>query len=123
MAIEINAKELKKARKEAARREKVEAVKAKFKGAIDWCNNNKEILILLVPAAVTCVTATTKFANKHINLVKEEKLKDLYCYDRSLGHYWALRRELTNSEWLEIDARKAAGERLSDILESMKVLK
>ena len=50
-------------------------------------------------------------------------MKDLYCYDRSLGHYWRLRRELSNKEWLEIDQRKKNGERLADILDEMKVLK
>ena len=60
---------------------------------------------------------------KRVNLRKEEKLKDLYCYDRSLGHYWALRRELTNKEWVEINKRKQNGERLADILSELKVLK
>lgn len=62
-------------------------------------------------------------ANGQIKLNKEKDLKDLYCYDRSLGHYWKLRRELTNTEWVEIDKRKNNGERLSDILSEMKVLK
>jgi len=53
----------------------------------------------------------------------KEKAKDLYCYDRSVGHYWKLRRELSNKEWLEIDQREKNGERLSDILSEMKVLK
>ena len=48
--------------------------------------------------------------SKHAALTKEQNLKDLYCYDRSLGHYWKLRRELTNEEWLEIDKRKKNGE-------------
>ena len=61
--------------------------------------------------------------SKRINLRKQEELKDLYCYDRSLGHYWRLRRELSNKEWLEIDQRKKNGERLSDILAEMKVSK
>ena len=60
--------------------------------------------------------------SKHAALTKEQTLKDLYCYDRSLGHYWKLRRELTNEEWLEIDKRKKNGERLSDILDAMRVL-
>ena len=53
----------------------------------------------------------------------KEKVKDLYCYDRSVGHYWKLRRELSNKEWLEIDQREKNGERLSDILSEMKVMK
>ena len=67
--------------------------------------------------------AVAKVVSKRINLRKQEELKDLYCYDRSLGHYWRLRRELSNKEWLEIDQRKKNGERLSDILAEMKVLK
>ena len=56
--------------------------------------------------------------------MKEEKqLKNDYCYDRSLGHYWKLRRELTNEEWIAIDKRKRNGERLGDILAELKVLK
>ena len=54
---------------------------------------------------------------------KDEELHDLYCYDRSLGHYWRLKRELSNKEWLEIDKRKKEGERLADILADMRVLK
>ena len=64
-----------------------------------------------------------KVVGKYVNQHKQEDLKDLYCYDRSLGHYWKLRRELTNDEWLEIDKRKKNGERLSDILDELKVLK
>lgn len=69
-------------------------------------------------------TATiVKVVGKRINLHKQESVKNLYCYDRSLGHYWRLRRELSNREWLEIDNRKRNGERLSEILDEMKVLK
>ena len=64
-----------------------------------------------------------KVVGRHVQQNKEKDLKDLYCYDRSLGHYWKLRRELTNSEWVEIDRRKSNGERLADILEELKVLK
>jgi hypothetical protein len=61
------------------------------------------------------------FNNKEMK--KQEDLKNLYCYDRSLGHYWKLKRELTNSEWVEIDKRKKNGEHLADILDELKVLK
>lgn len=89
----------------------------------DWFIRNKEYVITLTPVIVGGVTTVAKVVSKRVNLRKQEELKDLYCYDRSLGHYWRLRRELSNKEWLEIDQRKKNGERLSDILAEMKVLK
>lgn len=106
---------------------KLDRVKRKLKesGRKAWgfVVENKEILMILVPAAVGGVTAITKVIGKHVNLRKEENLEEKYCYDRSLGHYWALKRELTNTEWLEIDRRRKEGERLSDILSDFKVLR
>lgn len=97
--------------------------KAKLEMAGDWFNRNKEIVLVLAPVFIGGITTVVKVVGKHVNLHKEEAVKNLYCYDRSLGHYWALRRELSNKEWLEIDQRKKNGERLSDILEALKVLK
>lgn len=88
-----------------------------------WINRNKEMIILFTPVIVGAGTTLFRVVSKNVNLRKEKAVKDLYCYDRSLGHYWALRRELKNSEWVEIDKRKANGERLADILSEMKVLK
>lgn len=100
-----------------------EKINSMFQTGKDWVVENKEIIITLTPVVVGGITTITKVVGKHVNLHKEEVLKDLYCYDRSLGHYWRLRRELSNKEWLEIDRRKANGERLADILAEMKVLK
>lgn len=96
---------------------------AKFQECKDWMRRNKEAVIILAPILIGGVTTIVKVVGKRANLNKEEAVKNLYCYDRSLGHYWALRRELSNKEWLEIDARKRAGERLSDILDELRVLK
>ena len=100
-----------------------EKIKSKLKKGAAWCAKNKETLIALTPVVVGGISTITKVVGKHINLRKEETVKELYCYDRSLGHYWSLRRDLTNKEWLEIDERKKNGERLADILAGMKVLK
>ena len=88
-----------------------------------WICDNKDIVITVTPIAIGGLVTITKVIGKRINLRKQEELHDLYCYDRSLGHYWRLRRELSNKEWLEIDNRKKNGERLSDILSELKVLK
>lgn len=56
------------------------------------------------------------------NINEQERIKEEYVYDRSLGHYWKLKRPLDNDEWREIEERKRNGERLGDILEELKVL-
>lgn len=100
-----------------------EEVSYKFKQVSCWIYNNRDMIMVIGPLVIGSLTAIIKFTGKHINLKKEQQNKDLYCYDRSLGHYWKLRRELTNHEWIEIDKRKANGERLADILDELKVLK
>nr|DAJ42766.1 MAG TPA: hypothetical protein [Caudoviricetes sp.] len=98
-------------------------IKSKINDAKEFVIRNKEELIVIVPVVITGTATIVKVVGKRINLHKQESVKNLYCYDRSLGHYWRLRRELSNREWLEIDNRKRNGERLSEILDEMKVLK
>ena len=121
--VMIDVTELNEAGKKAGFREFKENLKQKANNVRWWIHDNKEMIMVLGPGAIAGVAAIVKTIGKHVNLRKEENLKDMYCYDRSLGHYWQLRRELTNKEWLEIDTRKKNGERLADILEELKVLK
>lgn len=114
---------MKKFKREQKKREFKEKINSTFQKGCDWFYRNKELAVILTPIAIKGVTTVVKVVAKNVNLRKEESLKELYCYDRSLGHYWKLRRELTNKEWLEIDRRKRNGERLADILEELKVLK
>lgn len=97
--------------------------KEKYNSVKTWCANNTELALAIGSGVVGVVGWVAKTAVKVHSQHKEELLKNNYCYDRSLGHYWKLRRELTNSEWVEIDKRKKNGERLADILDSLKVLK
>lgn len=94
----------------------------KTKQAYQWCKENPEATIAIGSFILAGGKYLGKAAIKRSNIKAEENVKNLYCYDRSLGHYWKLRRELRNDEWLEIDKRKQNGERLSDILASMRVL-
>lgn len=110
-------------RKETKKREFKEKLNSKIRRGKEWFVRNREAIITLTPIIIGGAATIAKVVGKRVNLRKQEELKDLYCYDRSLGHYWRLRRELTNKEWLEIDQRKKNGERLSDILSEMKVLK
>lgn len=114
--IFCSTEELEKKRKEEKKRETIEAVK-------QWCFDNKEEILLAIPAICGLLYKGSKTIGKRVNLAEEKRLKENYVYDRSLGHYWELRRKLTNSEWAEIERRKRNGEKLADILSSMRVLK
>ena len=98
-------------------------LKQKIRDGKEWVIANKGVIITLAPVVIGGVTTIVKVVGRHVNLRKQESVKNLYCYDRSLGHYWSLRRELTNEEWIAIDRRKKNGERLADILDELKVLK
>lgn len=101
---------------------KTKATEAKDK-TIEFVKDHKEIFIAAIPFVLSFGKAAYK-ANKKSKALKAEKnLKDLYCYDRSMGHYWKLKRSLTNREWLEVSKRRKKGEAVADILESMRVLK
>lgn len=84
--------------------------------------DNKEIIIVATPVVLSVVTPIVKSVTKHNNLLKEEDLKNLYYYDRSQGHYWKLRRELSGREFVDIAHRRQAGEKLVDILDDLRVL-
>ena len=91
-----------------------------------WFVEDHKAQIAAVAAATPVVVGTimqiARMVSQQDRLKKAKDLKELYCYDRSLGHYWKLRRELTNDDWLAIDARKRSGERLADILKELNVL-
>lgn len=95
----------------------------KSKAASDWISEHSDTVSEVVIVVLLGGSALVSQLHKSAVLRKEDRLKNLYCYDRSLGHYWRLRRELTNSEWIEIDRRKRNGERLADILDELRVLK
>lgn len=97
-------------------------VKCKYDKAKEWCIQNKELVIAAVPALITGAFEIIKIASKADAREEEKELKELYIYDRSMGHYWKLRRRLTNSEYREIERRRAEGESMGEILESMRVL-
>lgn len=98
-------------------------LKDRINSAMNWCKENKDVLVVIVPAAVTGVACLCKVGGKLADVHKEHNHQNLTCYDRSLGHYWQLKRELGNDEWIAIEQRRKNGERLADILSEMKVLK
>lgn len=109
--------------KEQKRAEAMEKIHSKIQNGREWVGQNMGLMIKFAPIVMVSAATITGVVGKQINLREKKLLKELYCYDRSLGHYWKLRRALTNSEWLTIDSRKNNGERLADILADLKVLR
>lgn len=108
-------------------KQKIQDLKWKIKDAVHdgcvWVVNHQGELIVWGSILVPVVGGVVKTCIRNRNLHKEEHLKEEYCYDRSLGHYWALKRKLSNKEWLEIEERRKNGDRLADILADLRVLK
>lgn len=79
---------------------------------------------ILTPIVVPAIIGTTaKVISKTAKTKELHELKDLMVYDRSHGHYYALKREPSNKEWAEFDRRKDDGEPIRDILDDMRLLK
>ena len=75
---------------------------------------------------ITLGLPTIKLVNEtrtKIRLEKIERDKLLRMYDRSLGCYIDLKRQLTSTDLKTINARKAGGERLVDILDDLKLIR
>ena len=101
-------------------------IKTKVHDGYVWCCEHREETALIVTGGVAVLGAigkTVRSIDRKIDLHKEQNLKDLYVYDRSLGIYHELRRKLRPSEALEIDRRRSEGESMAHILASMRLLK
>lgn len=116
--------------KDYEKRIKKEQFKRRIKEKIDngfrWVNDNKELLIVIIPAAVAITKGGFKVAksiSRNIALSQEKKMKDRFIYDRSLGRYVELRRPLKNRDMQIILERKDRGEKLSTILLDLDLIK
>lgn len=103
--------------------EKSEKAKRKALAVIDWGKDHKETIIVFGPVIVGSVIEIIKITSKRHTVNEEKALKERYIYDRSLGHYYEMKRQPKRSEWLQIDQRKQNGETLGEILNDMKLLK
>lgn len=98
-------------------------VKRKVQKTARWIDNNREFVIVVAPIVIGGSVKIVQIAMRRHNLNLETKHRELFVYDRSLGHYWQLRRKLSNNEWVTIESRRKAGESLAHILSSLKLLK
>lgn len=68
-------------------------------------------------------TSLVKSLLKIVELSQEKKIKDLKIYDRSMGKYLDLKRPLTQKDMKIVLERRENGEKLSNILMGMNLLK
>lgn len=109
--------------KELKKQERRQWFEARKKQVIEWWDENKGTIVIVVPVVGGVLAKLIKAIGRHHNLVLEQRNKDLRLYDTSLGHYWELKHKLNNKDWVQINRRRNLGESLGDILNSMKVLK
>lgn len=98
---------------------KVEEIKNK---AVDFVTDHPTESLALATTLIGSAVGLARRADRKKDLREQQRLKEEYIYDRSLGSYWKTRRKLTNAEKLEIDRRRRAGESLGEILRSMRLL-
>lgn len=89
----------------------------------DYVIEHKETVIPAAIGAIGTIGTITKVVGKRVTLSKEQRIKDRYIYDRSLGRYVEVKRKLNQKDLANIAKRKKDGERVTDILLDMNLVK
>lgn len=98
---------------------KVEEIKNK---AVDFVTDHPTESLALATTLIGSAVGLARRADRKKDIREQQRLREEYIYDRSLGSYWKTRRKLSNSEKLEIERRRRQGESLGEILRSMRLL-
>lgn len=118
--------DLKKVQWELKKRELKEKAMTGVRKVGDFMKENRETLVVVVPAAAVGIKSLTRGVNaiaKRSAVKREIKDRQTRFYDHRLGKYWYTKRPLKANEQLEVSRRKAAGESYGDIFRSMRLLK
>ena len=115
----VNIDDFKKEAKIRKLKAKVEEIKNK---AVDFVADHPTEALALATTLVGSVVGLARRADRKKDLREQQRLREEYIYDRSIGDYYHTRRKLTNAEKLEIDRRRRQGESLGEILRSMRLL-
>lgn len=97
--------------------------KEKFEEAKKWVEENKQLVVVMGPVVAGGIIELIKISTRRHTVNEERALKERFIYDRAGGHYYELRRQPKQSEWLMIEERKMHGESLGMILQDMRLLK
>lgn len=90
--------------------------------AWNWCKENKEELLVLVPLGLAAARGVKNLRATTTRDSERDRIDHTY-YDPSTGAHWELKRKLSNDERAELMARRRNGEYVEDILDDMRVLR
>ena len=88
----------------------------------EWAKANPESAATIACTAIGAIGIVVRRSYSAAKIRKEQRLKDRYIYDRSLGRYWTLRKKLTPGEQLAIEQMRKAGMGYGEILTKLKLL-
>lgn len=88
-----------------------------------WWAENGETVITLTPVVIGGLTVAFKFGNKILSVRQERYMREHAIWDPKECHWWIMKKKPTAWQWSEIERRKQDGERVSDILRSLGMLK
>lgn len=89
----------------------------------EWCNDNKDILIAIVPAVIASSVTTANIISRRRNTNEIKELKNRKMYDNVNGWYCTTKRKLRSHELVEVSRRHKNGETITEILDDMRLLK
>ena len=87
-----------------------------------WAKEHPEQAATIGCTAIGAIGIMLRRSNTKARIRREQRLRDLYIYDRSLDRYWILRRKPTVSEQLAMESMKKQGLGYGDILTRLKLL-
>jgi len=82
-----------------------------------WCRDNPMIAAALLVGTRQLVKTTRRRSETH------EKKRQRLIWDPAARHYWETKRELKQSEWLEVERLKRQGMTIGEALAEMNLLK
>ena len=97
-------------------------IKEKLSQAWEFVKEHPTESMAAATAGIGGVMGLIKRHDRHQMIKEQQRLKDEYIYDRSLGRYIKMRKKPSTSEALEIERRKHNGEPLGQILADMRLL-
>ena len=87
-----------------------------------WAKEHPSEAATIACTAIGVVGIVIRRSSHNAKIRKEQRLKDRYVYDRSLGRYWLLKRKPSQSEQLAIESMKKQGLGYGDIFTKLKLL-